>query len=117
MPRYQRDYELEQTWRQHIHQQAASGDTIRDYCRDHDLNETAFYFWRRTLAERDRPASAKARTAAPAFVPVTVIDPPRTATDSPIDIRLTNGHRLRIRSGCDRELLAAVLVLLEGQPC
>ncbi len=39
-----------------------------------------------------------------------------------IDIRLAEGHRVRIRSGCDRSLLADVLAMRrrsasEGRPC
>ena len=113
MARHDRDLRLEQTWRQHLQRQQASGQTARDYCRRHDLAETAFHYWRRTIAERDR--EARGATAAPAFVPVAVVG---TATaGSPIDVRLAGGHRVRVRSGCDRELLAAVLGLLGARPC
>lgn len=114
MARHQRDLRLERTWRQHLDRQEASGQTARAYCRDHDLAETAFHYWRRTIAERDR--QARPATPAAAFVPVTVVGPP-TAADSPIDIRLPGGHRVRVRAGCDRELLAAVLALLGARPC
>lgn len=113
MARHQRDLRLEQTWRQHLDRRQASGQTARAYCRRHDLAETAFHYWRRTIAERDRAARRSAPPAA--FVPVTVVGPP--AADPPIDIRLVGGHRVRVRSGCDRELLAAVLGLLGGRPC
>jgi hypothetical protein len=104
---------LEQTWRQHLRRQQASGQTARAYCRDHDLAETAFHYWRRTIAERDREVRRPDPT--PAFVPVTVVGP--SAAGSPIDIRLAGGHRVRVRAGCDRELLAAVLALLGARPC
>ena len=120
MARHQRDLKRERTWRRHIAEQAGSGRTIRTYCNAHDIRETAFYFWRTEIAKRDREAAAEPK-AAPAFVPVAVIDTPATG-DAPIDIRLAQGHRLRIRSGCDRSLLADVLNLLrgphaEGRPC
>jgi hypothetical protein len=113
MARHDRDLKLEQAWRHHLQRQQASGQTARAYCRDHDLAETAFHYWRRTIAERDRVA--RRATPVPAFVPVAVVG--RPAADSPIDIRLAGGHRVRVRGGCDRELLAAVLGLLGGRPC
>jgi hypothetical protein len=113
MARHDRDLKLEQTWRQHLDRQQASGQTARDYCRRHDLAETAFHYWRRTIADRDR--AARRTTPAPAFVPVALVG--TAAAGSPIDIRLPGGHRVRVRTGCDQELLAAVLTLLGARPC
>jgi hypothetical protein len=118
MARQQRDLKREQTWRRHL----ASGLTVRGYCVAHQLREPSFYFWRQEIAKRDRESAARPNPA-PAFVPVAVIDPtaaPRS--DTPIDIRLVGGHRVRVRSGCDRRLLADVLAVLrqpvpEGRPC
>jgi hypothetical protein len=113
MARHGRDLKRERTWRRHVERQQASGQTARAYCLRHGLAETAFHYWRRTIAERDHEVRRAAPT--PAFVPVTVVGPP--VADSPIDIRLTGGHRVRVRAGCDRELLAAVVGLLGGRPC
>jgi hypothetical protein len=111
---HHRDLKRETTWRRHIRRQRASGLTVRDYCFEHHLTESAFYFWRRTIAERDHQQAAE---KVPAFMPVTVIDQPARPNISPIDIRLSNGRRVRVRSDCDRELLAAVLTLLETPSC
>jgi hypothetical protein len=126
MAQHQRDLKREQTWRRHIAEQRASGQTIRAFCDARRIRETAFYFWRTEIVKRDRDAAVEAK-AAPAFVPVAVIDAPTrcdtpTRSDTPIDVRLAGGHRVRIRSGCDRVLLADVIRLLrdsttEGQPC
>ena len=113
MARHDRDLKREQAWRQHLERQQASGQTARAYCRRHGLAETAFHYWRRTIAERDRVARRSAPV--PAFVPVAVVGP--AAADAPIDIRLAGGHRVRVRAGCDRDLLAAVLALLGVRPC
>jgi transposase-like protein len=115
MARHQRDPRLEQTWRQHLQRQEASGQTARAYCRQHGLAETAFHYWRRTIAQRDR--QARRSSPVPAFVPVVVAGRAPGADGASIDIRLAGGHRLRVRAGCDRDLLAAVLALLEGRPC
>jgi hypothetical protein len=120
MARRPRDPQREQFWRQHVEQQRASGQSIRSYCSANRLREPSFYAWRSLLAKRDREGVA----SSPAFVPVAVVDaPPRCSGESPIDIRTTSGCRVRVRSGCDRQLLAAVLVLLsppthgEARPC
>ena len=109
MARKSRDRVLAERWQRRIRRQQATGMSIRAYCLLHGLHESAFYFWRRTLAERDRQAK-------PAFVPVKVVDAP-AASGSAIDIYLVGGRRVRVRRGCDRELLAALVELLEGRPC
>jgi len=71
MTHHQRRLEKEAHWREHITQQANSGDTIRRYCLDHELSEPSFYAWRRELATRDaerdqgatRGAADSSRTA------------------------------------------------------
>ncbi len=117
--------EREQFWRRHVGRQRASRLGIRAYCQRHGLHEHSFYAWRRTIAERDRharPAPAQP-LATPAFLPVAVVDGLTSRHDSPIEIRLVDGRRVRIRAGCDRTLLADVLAILhaatkpEDRPC
>ena len=115
MARHRRDLRMEQTWRQHLQRQAAGGLTARAYCRQHGLVETALHYWRRTIAERDRQAARLAPT--PAFVPVVVAGRSPGAGGVPIDIRLAGGHRVRVRAGCDPDLLAAILALLGARAC
>jgi transposase-like protein len=117
--------EREQFWRRHIDRQPASRLSIRDYCVRHGLHEHCFYSWRRTIAERDRDGkpAASQPLGAPAFLPVAVVDRPARLHDSPIEICLGEGRRVRIRAGCDRALLADVLAILqvaakpEARPC
>src|SRR5271170_979565 len=117
--------EREQFWRRHIDRQRASRLSIRGYCHRHGLHEHSFYSWRRTIAERDhhgKPAPSQP-LAAPAFLPVAVVDGPTRLHDLPIEIRLVDGRRVRIRAGCDRALVADVLAILhaatkpEERPC
>jgi transposase-like protein len=100
---------LERGWRQHIERQRSSGWSVRDYCDAHDLTESSFYLWRRTIAKRDRAST-------PAFVPVVIKDAPRV-DGSPIEIRLAGGQRVCVWAGCDRKLLADILAVLEDRPC
>lgn len=97
----------ERQWRRHLERQRRSGESVRGYCRAQGLNESAFYFWRRTIAERDREKSRAA------FVPV-LIQGAAGDSSSAIDIHLGRGRRVRVRSGCSRELLAAVLGVVDN---
>jgi len=122
MARLQRDLNREQIWRRHLDRQQSSGLTVRAYCRANTLRETSFFYWKKEIAKRDREATPSATPSAPAFVPVAVIGPPADRNESPIDIRLVEGQRLRVRSGCNLDLLADVLAMLrrsapEGLPC
>src|SRR5262245_59159538 len=108
-----RDLEREEFWRRHFKRQKASGVSVREYCFRHELTESAFYVWRRVIRERDEDSSRPA----PAFLPVTVVDHPARSTGSAIDLHLPSGWRVRVRPGCDRELLAVVLALLETLSC
>ena len=126
MPRHSRDPKLEQFWRRHLCRQPASGLTIREYCRKHALREPSFYAWRTIISERDqvtRPECDAVPSPEPAFLPVTFSEPQARHRDAAIDIRLANGSRIRVRSGCDRSLLADVLAMLhasartEARPC
>lgn len=43
----------EQFWRETVKAQTQSRQSIREFCREHELAESAFYFWRRELQKRD----------------------------------------------------------------
>jgi len=139
-----RDEGREARWRRIIGRHAGSGVTIRQFCRDNDVAESAFYFWRRELQRRDaqRPQRRRGQgrderrrqrrgtggtsrhTAAPAFVPVS-ISPPADVEDgavaqtAAIEIVLPGGARVRVGvGGVDRRALADVVaVLQEGISC
>jgi transposase-like protein len=65
-------------WRDVVARSDASGLSVRAFCQGENLPESAFYFWRRKLAERDGDLPAKRRVTskralpAPAFVPVRI---------------------------------------------
>ncbi len=111
MARHSRNLALEQSWRSHLKRQASGGTTIRSYCREHGLQEASFHYWRRVIAERDRQSATSTAPTTPAFLPVAIIEPTAQPLNSPIDIRLADGRRVRVRPGCDRRLLADVLTI------
>ena len=46
------DPEKERYWREVVHRQPLSGQSVREYCRETGVKESAFYWWRRELARR-----------------------------------------------------------------
>ena len=123
-----RDRGREQRWRGILRRQASSGVSIRQFCRDHQLAESAFYFWRQELARRQR----ERRGSPAALVPVEVTPEAGGAavgrTNGPfgIEIKLPGGWRVHLAGAVDRAALAEVLAAVadarageatEGQGC
>lgn len=111
----------ERQWRERVAAWAASGATIRDYCRRQGLRETSFHHWRRELRRRDAAASSPPVTAPapgrPRFVPVTVV-PAATAA---VEVRCPSGHVVSV-PGADVATLRMLFAALapqagEGSPC
>lgn len=125
-----RDKRREAQWRRTIRQQQRSGLTIRTFCREHDLRETAFYFWRAELARREaeqeqrhesaRPRRVARRATRPSFVAVELAGggtEPAALADGQIEIVLSGGRRVHVTAPVNRAALADVLAVLEGRPC
>jgi len=116
-----RDVAKERFWRQTVGEHRRSGLTIREFCARRSLREPLFYAWRRELAHRDGVARRKAPRpvgevqAAPRFVSLKLAAEPAVA--AMIEIVTRSGHTLRVPPGVDRQTLADVWALLEGQPC
>ena len=64
-----RGLDKEALWREVLRDFAASGQSVRAFCRQQQVSEPSFYAWRRAIARRDA-ASEAAGSAEPAFVPV-----------------------------------------------
>lgn len=130
MPRVlARDPKREQFWRNTLARFARSGLNIRDFCHRHRLTETAFYFWRREIAARDRepgrtaaasnprptprptPRKPTPAISRPTFVPVRVVP------DRLLEVVLRSGHVVRIPPGYDPAHVRAVVAALEADGC
>jgi transposase-like protein len=117
---WRRDVAKERFWRLAVAAHRRSGLTIREFCSRRSVSEPLFYAWRRELAHRDALAARKApprvgqARATPRFVSLELAGPAAAAM---IEIVTRGGHTLRVPPGVDRQTLADVWALVEGQPC
>lgn len=123
----------ERFWRGMVARFLAQRSTARDFCRRQRLAESAFYFWRCELSRRDAAAAIKSPETAPIvaeakplFQSVAIVPAardggdtePRTKADAganggtAIDLRLADGHVLRVRPGFDAGTLQRLLQVL-----
>jgi len=123
-----------QHWEAVLRRWREGGQAVRAFCRDEGIRESAFYFWRRELAQRDPQTAgdgsqAKAVAAGPAsrkparpggspsFLPVRVVGPDVSQAACGVEIVLAHGRIVRVGAGFDRQTLADVLAMLEARPC
>jgi transposase-like protein len=85
-------------WSKLIAEQQASGQTVRPFCRERGIGEHSFYQWRKRLQENGTVRFALLETkTAPAEAPAA------------LELVLTSGERMRIRTGVDAATLRLVL--------
>jgi hypothetical protein len=131
-----RDVAKEAAWRRVVGAQAASGLSVRAFCRERRLAESAFYFWRRELQARDAavraapagpaqrpigkapalrrtPRAVSSQRAPAAFAELTVVERPAAAPRGAIEIVLADDLRIAVHAGFSRETLQAVLAALK----
>lgn len=123
----QRDLKREAFWRDALARQRNSGLNVSRWCAHERLPQTAFYFWRRTLAQRDRQAAVEStpvrqpspqaiRQPAPqaGFVPVVLVGAKRDERSGRIAIRLVGGRVMRLPAGMDVAQVAELVHAIEG---
>ena len=90
-----RDLGREAFWRGVLKRFSSDGLSIRAFCRRERLTESAFFFWRRTIRERDANRGTQAkRRPMPAFLPAVVTNEPQR--ESGVAIELSGGRVLRL---------------------
>ena len=87
--------------------------SIREFCRQHRLKESQFYWWQHKLkaSRQERSTWQQGVNRGPASFAL-VSDEPQ-ATEAGIELVLSGGRRLRIRRGVDAETLRSVLAAVE----
>lgn len=96
----------EQFWRTLLAQWPASPLTLAEFCRQHKVTASAFYFWKNEIRKRD----AQAR---PTFVPVTVI----AESTASMEVRCPSGHVVTIANVNLRTLHELFAALAEARTC
>jgi transposase-like protein len=122
-----RDLKKEREWRERERRWKWSGESVRAFCRQEGLHESAFYAWRRELARRREERQAvpakgsQVEPATPAepvrFLPVQVAVEERTVDRGGVEILLGAGRTVRVRRGFDQQTLIDVVAVLEASPC
>jgi hypothetical protein len=120
---YLRSTEKERFWREVLRRQGKSGRSVREFCRGEGLKESAFYFWKRTIAERDREKSSSGRkpktrrrarvgqrrkaTVAATFMPLSIVgETPR------LEIVAPDGWQVRVPDGINAQTLSDAIAAL-----
>ena len=138
------DPQRQSYWEAVVERWREGGQGVRAFCRAEGLRESAFYFWRRQLVRRGRPAAVvngsqpqvrlatptsrssnrilPQRGATPSFLPVRVVTPASghpgvVPTTGGVEIVLAQGRTVRVPVGFERQTLVDVLAVLEAQPC
>jgi transposase-like protein len=106
-----RDPNREAFWRLALARQRQSGLGVGQWCSAHGVTDSAFYYWRTTLARRDRNRGA---TGAPAFLPIVLSPPKRNEGSGRITVRLRGGRVMRLPTGMDAAGVAALVHAIEG---
>jgi len=129
--------EREAYWRQALAEWSGSGVSKVAFCRERGLSPSAFHWWKGELVRRDaargsRPSSPSPvkggeTKARPAFVAVRVAEGAVDGAavrlragggvEGAVEVVLGKGRRVRVGSGFDGEVLAAVVRVLEAMPC
>ena len=125
-------------WRKQLSRQASSGLSIAGWCRRHNFSNSLFYFWKKTIAERDgclsesTPHGAMNSVERVPFARVRLIQPAETVdpaarmatgreaverTGGLIEILLSDGLAVRVRPGFDEPTLGRVLEILKDRSC
>jgi len=110
------DREKARYWQKIIREAARSGMSIREFCRQHRLKESQFYWWQHKLKanrqeRRHRPGGNRAKAS------FALVSAEPQAVDAGIELVLGDGRRLRIHKGVDEETLRAVLAAVEPWEC
>jgi transposase-like protein len=100
--------ERRQFWQMAIETWKNSDMSVSKFCKAEGLSEGTFYGWRRRLSVRNAQRKEPADPRPSAFIEVAM---PKN-DHIPIELLLSSGHTLRIRSSADNETLSNVLSVL-----
>src|SRR5436190_15470226 len=105
--------QTERSWIPILADWKKSGLGIREFCRRRRIRESAFWFWKKELPDRERRRRERRGASAKAsfrILPVRVVE--KSPPVVPLEV-LSGGRTLRIRGDFDPALLRKVLSVLE----
>ena len=102
--------ERREFWRLVIETWQNSGMSISKFCKAEGLAEGTFYNWRKKLTDAQSQTNKKTVKNPSAFIKVAM---PRS-DHALLELELSSGNTLRIRSGADNKTLNSVLSALCG---
>ena len=88
-------------WQQRVGEQERSGLSVRQYCAQQGLRESALYWWRKRLRKQEPVRFA-------------LVDSRSVGLETSLELVLAGGERLRIPTGVDQATLRTVLDALRG---
>lgn len=102
-------------WRGVLERWHESGQTIGQFCREHQITESGFYSWRKKLAlEGFSLEAATAQTKETSFIQIDM----HGATQSAMSLKFASGHVLQVTNQVNTEALVKVLrALHEAKLC
>jgi hypothetical protein len=113
----------EHYWRGVIEEQDSSGLPIAAFCREREVAEGSFFYWRRKLAKgqpvrKDQvPRRSRPRNnTIGKFVPVDIPAPSGTSRSS-CEVVLPDGCRIIVPTQCDAGWLREILSVLGDRTC
>jgi transposase-like protein len=109
MAKQQRDPAKEALWRKTLQRFAASGLSVREFCKREQVTESAFYAWRRTIGERDEVGNSE-----PAFVPAVING--EAQHDESLVLALASGLKLHFPPATPAKRVAELVRALQSQP-
>jgi transposase-like protein len=103
-------------WQRTIREAIRSKLSIREFCRQHRLKESQFYWWQRRLNGSRRPKGQQRGSKGEYASFALVSNDPGTG-DAGIELILQDGSRLRISRGVDEQTLRDVLAAVGSARC
>ena len=97
-------------WGERLERFGRANQTVARFCADEGVSVPSFYVWKRTLAG----AVTSPDPIGPTLVPIRLTHSP---VGSPIEVAFPSGTVLRFPIDARPEVIAAVVLAVEGRPC
>jgi hypothetical protein len=102
-----------EVWRKRIEAQLASGMSIRAWCRDTDVREHGFYWWRTRLGLSPVDTRRRRRSSAAGPVKFAEVAVTPAVISEPIRLRLSRDRELILPAGMPMADVAALVRAIE----